>query len=313
MSIQETEPRVVRDFWNIVNWDKYAWIPIHGEGRCGKTSLAMTLMFKLYKDWDDVLNGIVFNLSSLIYKLKKGQPQLFPTIKKPRHMRVPVLLIDDFAAGCGKAKTQHEKSWDLFKGAFDTLGTRVAILLASMIDPTVATNQLMIKYTHEIRVEAITDKKRIYKYDKVKRQQDFRGWKPRTRKDWLEIQEFDPIPLDVYEQYDSMRLALVDEMFVAIEDSMAFDTVDRAIERMEPIHHQLLRFIKTYGMVNHHKLKNQFGEPGLKAMSWLKSYGLMVPVRKKGAYYNYDITSLGFDVLKKCDTQPSQTSKEIIT
>jgi hypothetical protein len=107
----ENEPRIVQDFWNIVNYDRYAWIPIWGSGRCGKTTLALNLMFKIYQDWDMVLNGIVFNLSQLIYKLRKGEPKLFPTIKKPCHMRVPILLIDDFASGCGKAKTQHEKAW----------------------------------------------------------------------------------------------------------------------------------------------------------------------------------------------------------
>lgn len=314
----EDEPRIVRDFWNIVNMDKYAWIPVWGEGRCGKTSLAMALMYKIYGNWNDVLNAIVFNLSQLIYKLRHGQPRLFPTVRKPVHMRVPVLLIDDFAAQCGKAKTQHEKSWDLFKGSFDTLGTRVGILLATMIEPTSPTEQLLLKYTHEVRIEVTYDKKtgkekRTYKYDKCKRQQDYKGWKHRQKKSWIEVQDFDPIPLDVYEQYDEMRLALVDETFVAIEDSMVFDTVERAVKRMEPIHYQILRFMKTVGMVNHHRLKKEFGEPGLKAMSWLKSYGLAVPVRKGKAYYNYDITALGTDVLKEADTQPSQKSISTIT
>jgi len=227
-------------------------------------------------------------------------------------------LIDDFAAQCGKAKTQHEKAWDLFKGAFDTLGTRVGIILATMIEPTSPTQQLLQKYTHEIMVEAITDTKRVYKYDKCRKQQDFKGWKHRQKKDWIEIQEFDPVPLDVYIQYDEMRLALVDETFEAIEDSMVFDTVDRAIKRMEPEHLTLLTFLKRQGMIYHHKLKNQFGKEGLAAMNWLKSYGLAVPVRKSKSYYKYDITDLGLEVLrevetpKEGETQHSQSSLHTI-
>ena len=309
----EEEPKIVQDFWNIVNWDKYAWIPFWGEGRCGKTTLALALMYKIYGNWDDVLNAIVFNLNQLIYKMRHGQPKLFPTLKKPIHMRVPVLLIDDFAAQCGKAKTQHEKAWDLFKGSFDTLGTRVAILIGTMIEPTSPTEQLLLKYTHEVMIEAVTDTKRIYKYDKCKRQQDYKGWKHRQKKSWIEVQEFDPIPLDVYEQYDEMRLSLVDEQFIAITDVMTEDTVEGTIKRLEPIDSQLLRLIKKNGPINHHRLKDELGEPGLKAMARCKARGLTVPVRKSEAYYNYDITDFGLEVLKACESQPSQSSQYTIT
>jgi len=307
------EPKVIQDFWHIINKDWYAWVPIWGEGRCGKTTLAMLLMYKIYKDWDDVLNAIIFNLSSLIYKMRKGEPKLFPTTTKPCHMRVPILLIDDFASQCGKAKTQHEKSWDLFKGNFDVLGTRIGILLATMIEPTSPTQQLLLKYTHEIMIEVENDDKRFYKYDRCRKQQDYRGWKHRQKKDWIEEQEFGKVPLDVYKQYDQMRMSLVDEAFVSIGDAMAFDTIGQALKRMEPIHFRLLTFVKTVGMINHHKLTDEFGKEGQKAMSWLKSYGLMVPVRKGEAYYNYDITDLGVDVLKEVEAQPSQISKHNIT
>lgn len=313
MSKLSSQTKVVQDFWHIVNNDLYGWIPVWGEGRCGKTTLAMLLMYAIYKDWDDVLSAIVFNLSQLIYKMKKGIPRLFPTVTKPCHMRVPILLIDDFASQCGKAKTQHEKSWDLFKGSFDTLGTRVGILLATMIEPTSPTQQLLVKYTHEIRVQAITDDLRVYKYDRCTKQQDFTGWKHRQKKKWLEQLPFRKVPLDVYKQYDETRLSLVDEAFIAIEESMVFDTVDHALKRMDAIHYSLLRFIKTYGMINHHQLKDEFGEAGLNAMKWCKSYGLVVPVRKGKAYYNYDLTDLGVSILKECDRKPQASQLSIKT
>jgi len=307
------EPRIVQDFWNIINYDQYAWIPVWGPGRCGKTTLAMLLMFKIYKDWDDVLNAIVFNLNGLIYKMQKGEPKLFPTLTKPCHMRVPILLIDDFAAQCGKAKTQHEKAWDLFKGSFDTLGTRVAILLGTMIEPTSPTEQLLLKFTHEIKIERTATDKRMYKYYACERQQDFKGWKHRQKKDWIEQQEFGKAPLDVYEQYDEMRLSLVDEVFETITDSMVETTLDSIMKRLQPLDLQLIHLIKTYGPINHHKLKSELGNPGLKALARCKGRGIIVPRRKSKAYYVYDVTDFGLEVLKACETQPSQTSKYNIT
>lgn len=307
------QPRIVRDFWHIVNNDRYAWIPVWGEGRCGKTTLAMLLMYAIYKDWDLVLNGIIFNLSQLIYKLRKGEPKLFPTVTKPCHMRVPILCVDDFAAQCGKAKTQHEKSWDIFKGSFDTLGTRVGILLATMIEPTSPTEQLLLKYTHEIKVDAVDSNTRIYKYDKCSRQQDYRGWKHRQKKDWIEEQEFGQVPLDVYEQYDEMRLSLVDEVFVSVIDSMAEDNVEYALKRMGSFDYQLLNLIRRFGPINYHKIKAELGGKGKECLARCKGRGLIVPVRKSKDYYTYDITDLGLDVLNVKDAQASQPSHTIIT
>lgn len=312
MNIKE-QPRIVQDLWHIINYDSYAWIPIWGKGRCGKTTLAMLLMYAIYRDWDKVLNAIVFNLSQLIYKMRKGEPCLFPTVTQPIHTRVPVLLIDDFAAQCGKAKTQHEKVWDLFKGSFDTLGTRIGVLLATMIEPTSPTEQLLLKYTHEIMVDVVTPKKRIYKYDTCRRQQDFKGWKARQKKDWIEEQEFGKVPLDVYKQYDEMRMSLVDEVFVSIQDQMSEDTVGGLMKRIEPVDYQLLRLIKDVGPIHHHKLKDEFGDLGKKALVRCKARGLVVPRRKSKAYYVYDITDLALDLLKACEVKSSQSSIPNIT
>lgn len=310
----EDEPKVVQDFWNIVDYDRYAWVPIWGEGRCGKTTLAMNLMYKLYKDWDLVLNAIVFNLSQLIYKLRKGIPKLFPTRTKPCHMRVPIILIDDFAAQCGKAKTQHEKSWDLFKGSFDTLGIRVGILLATMIEPTSPTEQLLLKYTHEIMVEVLDKDTRVYKYDKCSRQQDYRGWKHRQKKDWIEEQEFGPVPLDVYEQYDEMRLSLVDETFVSVIDSMAEDNVEYAAKRMTTSDYLLLKLIMDVGPVNYHRVMNELGnEKGKNVLARCKARGLIVPNRKSETYYVYDITDLGLEVRQAYEERKEQTKQKLPT
>ena len=311
LNVKQQQPQIIQDLWHIIHYDSTAWIPIWGKGRCGKTTVAMLLMYAIYKDWDQVLNAIVFNLNQLIYKMRKGEPTLYPTITKPTHMRVPILLIDDFAAQCGKAKTQHEKVWDLFKGSFDTLGTRIGVLLATMIEPTSPTEQLLLKYTHEVMVSVVNPKKRIYKYDICSRQQDFRGWKARQRKDWIEEQEFGRVPLDVYEQYDEMRMSLVDEVFVSMQDQMSEDTVSGILKRMQPIDYSLLNFIKNVGPINHHQLKAELGDIGKKALTRCKARGLIVPRRKSKAYYVYDLTDVALDVLKEC--KASESSIHTIT
>lgn len=304
----QNEPALIRDVWHIINYDSYAWMPCWGPGRCGKTSCAMNIAYKIYQDWDDVLECITFDLVGTIYRMKKGLPKLFPTLTKPTHMRVPILIMDDFAAKGGKAKTQHEKAWDLFKGGFDTLGTRIGVILATMIDPRSPTQQLMEKYTHEIKVERVSDTTRVYKYDKCNVEQDYGGWKSRVNKNWVESQEFDPVPLDVYEQYDEMRTSLVDEVFEGIEEQMVEDSVDRIIARIDEIDVHLLEYIKTHGVAYDKKLKAELGDQYKQVMVRCKSRSLVTPIRQSGTYYRYDITDLGLEVLKAWCSKNSEFS-----
>jgi len=182
-----------------------------------------------------------------------------------------------------------------------------------MIEPTSPTEQLLLKYTHEIMVEILDDGTRIYKYDKCTRQQDYRGWKHRQKKDWIEEQEFGAIPLDVYEQYDEMRLSLVDETFVSVIDSMAEDNVDYAIKRMGALDFQLLDSIMKLGPINYHRMQNELGKEGKNVLSRCKARGLVVANRKSETYYVYDITDLGIEVARAYETKASQSSEHIIT
>ena len=297
MNLKE-EPALVQDIVFSVDNDRYMWMPIWGEPRTGKTTLALLLMFKVYKDWDKVLEAVIFDLNGLLYKMQKGIPQLFPTVTKPTHMRVPILLWDDFAAKSGKAQTQHERAWDVFKGAFDTLGTRIAVILATMVNPRSPTEQLLQKYTHEVLVQIDSDGKRYYKYDKCKSQQDFSGWRSRQNKAWLETQKFGKVPLDVFKQYDEMRTSLVDEVFVSMQDAMSEDTIGKLMKRVLPVDFKLLFLIRQEGLINYKKIKTRLGADGIRGITRCKARGLITPLRKGRTYYNYDITDLGIDLLK---------------
>jgi len=206
--------KLLRDIQHAIKDDDWMWIVVWGKPRTGKTTIQLKTAFDVYQDWDKVLQSIVFNLNGILYKMKKGEPCKIRT-DNGLHDRVPILLPDDFGAQCNKAKTQHEPAWDIFKGAFDTLGTKVAVIMASMGNPSGATQQLQEKYTHEVYVES----RGHAKYDVVQWQQNFNGWQARQDKTWLCSFPFEPAPMDVYKEYDAMRLDLVDELIQQIDDA----------------------------------------------------------------------------------------------
>jgi hypothetical protein len=57
-------------------------------------------------------------------------------------MRVPALNWDDFGAYSNKAVTQYQEAWDHFKGGFDILGTKLGVMVATMVDPLEPTFQI---------------------------------------------------------------------------------------------------------------------------------------------------------------------------
>ena len=287
-----TTPRLFTDIRYAVDNDRYMWIVFWGPPRSTKTTIAGWVLHSLYKDWPKVLAAFVFNLPQVIYKMKHGIPEKWPTIIPPFHDRVPMLLWDDFGAHSNKAVTQHNLAWDEFKGGFDVLGTKIGILGATMVSPTEPTFQIMSKYTHEVFVPSPG----IYKYDKVKWKQDYRGWKPKQDKDWIETNTFDPWPDDVYKEYDEMRVSLADEVFVRIEDAMATSQVDSILKRIQQFDVQILDLIHERGPLYSSRIKDKLGDESTTALVRLKARNLIVPVRKKGTYYVYDMTDLGVEV-----------------
>jgi len=289
------QPQVVKDMWNIILDDKWMWMVVWGKQRTGKTTVQMQLAYSVYKDWDKVLNSFVFNLSGLLYKMDKGKPEQILT-RNMLHNRIPLLIYDDWGGSSNKAQTQYDKAWDVFKGGFDLLGTKVAIIIASMVDPSEPTYQLQQKYTHEIFVET----RGIYKYDVVDWQQDYRGWQPKRKKEWIETQKFKPVPDDVYKQYDEMRMALVDEVEQRIRDAIAETQTEYILKRIEPIDIKLLELIQASGPVYMKKIEHDVGPDARQILTRCKARNLVVPIRVHEDslhYYKYDLTDLGIQIL----------------
>lgn len=299
----EEKCQLFEDVYNAVYEDSYMWIVVWGAPRSTKTTIAGWILYSLYKDWDKVLAATIFNLPQLLNSLKNGIPERWPT-KNGLHMRVPGVNWDDFGAYSNKAVTQYDESWDHFKGGFDVLGTKIAVLIATMVDPLEPTFQIQNKYTHEIQVL----EKGVYKYDRVEWQQDFKGWKPRSKKKFVEQNTFDPWPLEVYRRYDEMRMELCDEVMQRIEDSISSSQVSKVVKLIKPVDVDMLELIDTRGAIHHHSI-DEYGQQGKLSIIRLKSRGLIVPIRQSDKiYYKYDLTALGKDVLTKIEN--SETSKD---
>jgi len=285
------QPKLVTDIWDTILDDRWMWIVVWGVPRCGKTTVALNVAYWVYKDWDKVLQSLVFNLSGLLYKMEKGEPERVWTLNK-LHNRIPILLYDDWGGSSNKAITQHDKAWDVFKGSFDLLGTQLAVLMATMVDPNEPTLQLKNKYTHEVWIPI----RGIYKYDEVGWQQNFYGWDPMNKKDWLESQAFDTIPRDVYKEYDDMRMSLVPEAFQRIKDAMT-ENLEWTLKRLQPLDIQLLELIQAKGPVYYKTVTEEMGANAKNALVRCKARNLVIPVRKE-KYYRYDLTDLGYEALQ---------------
>lgn len=299
-----SNPQVVKDIRRVIDNDEWMWIVCWGEPRCGKSTLSLLIAYKIYKDWDKVLNSVVFNLGQAIYKIEKGLPELWPT-RNLLHDRIPILIWDDFGAYSNKAITQHDQAWDTFKGAFDTLGTKIAVLLANMVSPFSPTQQLQTKFTHELWIQ----KRGHCKYDRVKSQQDYRGWNPRSSKVWLQEFNFKEIPGDVFKQYDEMRMNLCDEVIQKLKDEIVETHMDSLMKRVQPLDVQLLQLIEMKGPVYSLQVEKEMGPQGRDVITRLKSRQLITPIRCGVNYYKYDITDLAIQLLNVIRLKEEEKSK----
>ncbi len=277
--------------------DDYLWIVVHGPPRSSKSTLALHAAYFIYKDWDKVLDAIVFNLPTLMQRIETGKPERWPTVNG-LHMRVPLLIYDDFGVHSNKADTQHSSAWDIFKGGFDCIGTELGVLLATMVNAEEATSQLQNKYNAEVTVYT----KGHYKYDRVEWLQDFKGFRTRMKKTWVENGTFDPIPSEVYKRYDKMRMALTKEVFVRIKDALSYDNIDFLLRILKPDDEEFLRLIDKRGPTTYAKEWDD-------VITRCRSRNLIVSISCAGNHVKYDLSQLGRDVLAAIDKDPKVMEK----
>lgn len=283
-------PQLYLDIWKKIIDDDWMYPVVWGPPRKGKTNVQLKAGFDVYEDYDKVLQCVVFNLYGLLAKMRKGEPILIRTLNG-LHYRVPMLIGDDWAAQNNKAKTQHEPAWDIFKGAFDTLGTKIAVFMVSMNNPAGITDQLQTKYTHEIYVE----KRGEAKYDKVDWQQNYSGWQTRQGKTWLQTFDVEPAPAEVYKEYDEMRRGLVDELFQIIDDAMVENDGLRVFRRLNKDDVELIEILQTKGGVSNEWLNRAENYKWKEVLKRCRARGIASPTRRNTAYY-YDLTDFGFNI-----------------
>jgi hypothetical protein len=301
---------LMKDCIDAVYKDRYMWACIWSQPRKGKTTLAGIVLHKIYtevihdseKAWNHVLQATVFNLEQAIHRLKYGVPCREYTCNG-LHNRVPALNWDDFGAYSNKATTQHNEAWDDFKGGFDVLGTKVAVLLSTMVDPSEPTFQLNNKFTHEIQITSLGH----YKYDQINWQQDFRSNRIRLKKTCIETGTFDVWPDWVYKEYDKERCSLADEVFQRIEDKLSNGAVAYTLKLLKPQDEALLRVLDSIGLASKEVLATELTqrqqEYNQEIMMRLKSRNLIISTRMPSGRYKYDLTQLGRDILTTLDAK----------
>ncbi len=292
-----SESKLIQDIKTAIYDDGYLWIVIHGPPRSSKSTLALWLAYFIYKDWNKVLDSIVFNLNNLMHRIETGTPCRWPTTNK-MHMRVPLIIYDDFGVHSNKADTQHSSAWDIFKGGFDCIGTELGILLATMVNAEEATSQLQNKYNVEITVKS----KGHYKYDKVEWLQDYKGFRTRMKKTWVENGTFDPIPQEIYLKYDAMRKELTKEVFVRIKDALSYDNMDFLLRLLKPEDEQFLRFIDQKGRATYDKTIDD-------VITRCRSRNLIVSVPTSKGHCKYELSQLGKDLLMTIDSNDKASER----
>lgn len=292
-----TDTRLLTDTYDAVYSDDFNFIIFWGPARKSKTTLAGWVLHNMYNnDWNKVLMSFAWNLDQVITRIEKGIPEKIWTTNK-FHNRVPGVCWDDFAASSGKATSQYDKSFDELKGGFDVMGTSIANIMLTMLDPASITNQLMWKYTHEVQLL----EKGVYKYDSVTFQQDFHGWKPRVKKIPIETNTFDKWPTWVYQEYDQIRMSLVPQVFQRIRDAQKISKIDTLLQLVNAEDLNLLRLIQVKGPLTISILADEIGENGKTIINRCKSRSLINPMRCGDNYYKMELGYLGIEVLKTLD------------
>lgn len=301
-----SEAKLFKDVMGAIYDDGYLWIVVHGPPRSSKTTIALWVAYFVYKDWDKVIASIAFNLQGVIHRIKNGIPERWPTTNK-LHMRVPFILYDDFGVHSNKADTQHSTAWDIFKGGFDCIGTDVGVLMATMVNAEEATSQLQNKYNAELTV----NKKGHYKYDAVSWLQDFKGFRTKMKKTWIENGTFDPIPEDVYRVYDEMRKDLTREVYVRIQDALTVDSIDFVLRMIKPEDTQLLTLISNKGPIYYEMARSTLGEKYKDTITRCKARNLIIATTPNQKSYRYDISPLGVDVLAAIENKATAKKRNI--
>lgn len=301
----DTQP-LFRRIRRAIYKDDYLWIVIHGPPRCSKSTLALWLTWYIYDEWLKCMQATTFNLQGIMYRIIKGIPERWLTENR-LHNRVPLLLFDDFGVHSNKADTQHSTAWDIFKGGFDALGTEIGILLATMVKAEEPTSQLQDKYNIEVTV----DRKGHYKYDDVVWLQDYRGFRSKMRKRFIDHSFFPKLPASWYIEYDQERKGLTKQVFVRIQDALSIDSMDLVLKMIQDSDIQLIKMIIENGPVYYQKAKEELKGLYKETLTRCQARNLIVSNTIDKHNYKIDVTPLALDVISALKNKEQARKKSI--
>ena len=299
--------QLFRDLRETVDSDSYLWMVVHGPPRSSKTTLALWCAYSLYRDWHTALKATVFSLPSVIHRIRDEKILPRWPSRNNLHMRIPCIIYDDFGVSSNKAYTQHSIAWDQFKGASDALGTELGILIATMVDAGEATSQLQNKY----QAELIVNSKGKYKYDQVEWLQDYKGFRSKIKKTWIQNGKFPPMPEEFYREYDQMRIELTKEAFIRISDAFSVDYLDQSLRMIKESDIELLRLIDNRGPIKYDIARDVLGEDYKLTLTRCRARDWIISTCVGPNQYRLDLGSLGKDILDALDKQANITTQKI--
>jgi hypothetical protein len=130
------------------------------------------------------------------------------------------------------------------------------------------------------------------------------------KKECIEYGHFDPIPMNIYKEYDELRMDLTDQAFVRLEDAMANDTVDQLLKILKPSDIQLIRLIDSNGPIRYDTAKDKLGEDYKLTLTRCKARSLVIPTNLGNNNYKLDLSSIGRDILAALDQGVTEQPKK---
>ena len=121
------------------------------------------------------------------------------------------------------------------------------------------------------------------------------------KKEWIENGTFDPIPMNIYKEYDEARKDLTKQVFVRLKDALSLDTVAQMLKILVPADILLLRTIQKKGPLSYETAKAILGEDYKDTVTKCKARSLVIPTSVGTHHYTFDLSSIGLDILKELD------------
>ena len=210
---------------------------IWGTQGTGKSNLALSLGYLIYRDWDVVLKHVVMNLYELNALLREKGPG----------RRIPLIIFDDMNAYLPRTLYFSEReAYMRLKSAWDLMRLNFSIFISTVVLKTDMAQFILRNITDEIK----TTERRVWRYHRWMTEMDFDNrekiitqsifisahklqleWDPNVSPELVERGLPGGVPRDVFRQYWERRQALADRAMARWSD--VADAIERALEKEE--------------------------------------------------------------------------------